>query len=97
MAPNLSGVKVVDQMQAVELAKIALDFSRMVLKCGGVFLVKTFHGVGFEGFLKILRQNFNEVKVIKPDASRARSSEVFLLARGFNLKRVVETYCERLI
>ena len=83
MAPNLSGVKVVDQMLAVELAKKALDFSCMVLKCGGAFLVKVFHGVGFDDFLKSLRQNFNEVKVIKPDASRARSSEVFLLARGF--------------
>lgn len=81
MAPNLSGIKDVDQMLAIELAIKALDFSRMFLKSSGVFLIKIFHGSGFEDFLKLLHKNFAEVKVIKPDASRARSREVFLLAK----------------
>ena len=89
MAPNLSGVKVVDQMRAVELAKIAFYFAGRVLKPNGTFLIKTFQGGEFEDFLKDLRKVFVEVRVIKPDASRARSSEVFLLAR--NLK---ENICD---
>lgn len=81
MAPNLSGVKVVDQMKGMELAKSALNFAKQVLKPQGVFLLKIFYGLEFEDFLKVLQKSFGEVKVIKPDASRSRSSEVFLLAR----------------
>ena len=82
MAPNLSGVKVVDQMRALELAKMAFNFAGLVLKQNGTFLLKTFQGGEFDELLKGLRKQFSDVKVIKPDASRARSSEVFLLARN---------------
>lgn len=90
MAPNLSGIKDVDQLRALSLAESAFSFAENVLKSGGVFLIKIFHGLGFTDFLQNLRRNFKEVKVIKPDASRARSSEVFLLAQYFNqdLKKV---------
>jgi len=81
MAPNLSGVKLTDQMRSLTLLEQAFDFAMKVLKKNGVFLVKAFHGVDFEGFLNNLRKNFREVKIIKPEASRSRSSEVFLLAR----------------
>lgn len=80
MAPNMSGVKLTDQMRAIELSSKALDFALKVLKKTGVFIVKTFHGVDFEVFLKKLRKSFVDVKVVKPDASRARSNEVFLMA-----------------
>lgn len=80
MAPNLSGVKSFDQMRSVDLAEKALGFAKIVLKPSGVFLIKMFYGEGFENFLKVLQQSFGTVKVIKPDASRARSSEVFLFA-----------------
>ncbi len=82
MAPNLSGVKVVDQMRALELAKMAFNFAGLVLKQNGTFLLKTFQGGEFDELLKGLRKQFSDVKIIKPDASRARSSEVFLLARN---------------
>jgi 23S rRNA (uridine2552-2'-O)-methyltransferase len=86
MAPNMSGVKVADQMRSMDLAEKALNFSLMVLKSGGTFVIKMFHGAGFEDFLKDLGRNFAEVKVVKPEASRTRSSEVFLLARNFKPK-----------
>jgi 23S rRNA (uridine2552-2'-O)-methyltransferase len=83
MAPNFTGLRVVDQAQTVDLVERALFFAQMVLKTRGVFLTKIFQGGGFDNFLKSLRQSFGEVKVVKPDASRSRSSEVFLLARDF--------------
>lgn len=85
MAPNLSGIKLSDQMRSIDLAEKALGFAQIVLKPSGVFLIKTFHGYGFEDFLKLLQQNFSTVKVMKPDASRARSSEVFLFAEKLKL------------
>jgi 23S rRNA (uridine2552-2'-O)-methyltransferase len=87
MAPNLSGIKVVDQILAIELAKKAFSFASLVLGSNGVFIIKVFHGEEFEDFLRNLRKSFSEVKVIKPEASRSRSSEVFLLAR--NLRKDV--------
>jgi 23S rRNA (uridine2552-2'-O)-methyltransferase len=88
MAPNLSGLDVVDQARSMNLAERALGFAQTVLKSGGLFLTKIFQGAGFEIFLKSLRHSFGEVKVIKPDASRARSSETFLLARNFGGRRI---------
>lgn len=83
MAPNLSGLDVVDQARSMNLAQRALVFAQTVLKPGGLFLTKVFQGAEFDVFLKSLRRNFGEVKVVKPDASRARSSETFLLARNY--------------
>jgi 23S rRNA (uridine2552-2'-O)-methyltransferase len=83
MAPNLSGLSIVDQVRSMDLSERAFVFAQKVLKPGGLFLTKIFQGAGFNAFLKNLRHNFAQVKVIKPEASRARSSEIFLLANGF--------------
>jgi len=85
MAPNLSGIASSDQARALELAELALDFALKHMKPQGNFLVKTFQGAGFEGYLKILRSRFSAVAVRKPEASRDRSREVYLLGKG--LKR----------
>lgn len=83
MAPNISGMKVVDQPRAMYLAELALDFSLKTLSKGGDFLVKVFQGEGFDEYLKLLRESFKQVLVRKPKASRARSREVYLLARDY--------------
>ena len=85
MAPNLSGVNAVDQPRAMHLAELALEFARENLKPGGDFLVKTFQGEGFDVFLRDLRAGFGRVVTRKPDASRDRSREVYLLARQSRL------------
>lgn len=83
LSPNFSGLSVVDQSRAMDLVERALVFGQLVLKSGGVFLTKVFQGEGFAAFLKSLRHSFREVKVIKPEASRSRSRETFLLAKDF--------------
>lgn len=83
MAPNMSGVAVVDQARAMELAELALDFARRHLVAGGDFLIKLFQGAGFDAYLKDLRRDFAKVTMRKPKASRARSREVYALATGF--------------
>ncbi len=83
MAPNISGMGSVDMPRAYYLCDLALDFSRQVLKPGGVFLVKLFQGEGFEIYNKTLRSNFSKVMIRKPRASRARSREIYALATGF--------------
>ena len=82
MAPNLSGVDVVDQPRAMYLAELALDFAATHLKPGGTLLTKVFQGAGFDALLKDARARFAEVRLKKPKASRLRSPEVYLLARG---------------
>lgn len=82
MAPNLSGVDVVDQPRAMYLAELALDFAARHLKPGGTLLTKVFQGAGFDALLKDARSRFAEVRLKKPKASRLRSPEVYLLARG---------------
>ncbi|TCV97352.1 23S rRNA Um-2552 2'-O-methyltransferase [Luteibacter rhizovicinus] len=82
MAPNMSGVALADQIRAMDLCDLALDFSRQWLKPGGSFLVKLFQGVGFDDYLKTLRADFSRVTMRKPKASRARSPEVYALATG---------------
>lgn len=81
MAPNLSGVAVTDQARAVELAEHALDFALRWLKPQGAFLVKAFHGEGFEAFRQRMRGSFKTVQTRKPKASRDSSSESYLLGR----------------
>lgn len=83
MAPNMSGVAVVDQARAMELAELALDFARRHLAPDGDFLIKLFQGAGFDAYLKDLRRDFAKVTMRKPKASRARSREVYALASGF--------------
>ena len=83
MAPNMSGMKEIDQPQVLYLAELALDLSRSVLVEGGTLLVKVFQGSGLDTYQKDLKSCFRKVKVRKPKASRARSSELYLLAAGF--------------
>lgn len=82
MAPNMSGVIVTDQARAMYLAELALAFAAEHLKPGGQFLVKMFQGEGFDAFVQRCRAQFEKVLVRKPGASRPRSREVYLLARG---------------
>ena len=81
MAPNISGVGLRDQARHYELCELALDFAVKWLKPDGAFLVKVFQGVGFEDFRAQMRQAFEQVLIRKPDASRDRSTEVYLLGR----------------
>lgn len=82
MAPNFSGVPAVDQPKAMLLAELALDFSIQHLRPGGAFVTKIFHGVGFDAFLAAAKQAFTTVVIRKPDASRDRSREVYLVAKN---------------
>ncbi|MCS7486949.1 MULTISPECIES: 23S rRNA (uridine(2552)-2'-O)-methyltransferase RlmE [Marinomonas] len=83
MAPNMSGNSSTDQPQAMYLVELALDMASQVLRPGGNFLVKVFQGEGFEEYLKAMRAQFDSVVTRKPDASRARSREVYLLGRQY--------------
>ncbi len=83
MAPNMSGNKGIDQPRAMLLAELSLEFALETLKPGGDFLVKIFQGEGLEALRADMRSAFCELKTRKPRASRDRSREVYLLARGF--------------
>lgn len=82
MAPNITGVAVTDQARSYYLAELALDFARQHLRPDGAFLIKVFQGAGFEDYVKAMRAVFANVTVRKPEASRDRSREVYLLGRG---------------
>lgn len=82
MAPNMSGMAAIDQPRSFQLSEQALEFAQQVLKPGGNFLVKVFQGEGFDPFLKRLRAVFTKVTVRKPNASRGRSHEVYLVGTG---------------
>ncbi|HUX92069.1 MAG TPA: 23S rRNA (uridine(2552)-2'-O)-methyltransferase RlmE [Gallionellaceae bacterium] len=79
MAPNISGIDLSDQARSIYLAELALEFAVQHLKPGGAFLVKVFQGVGFEDYVKTMRNHFKKVVSRKPKASRDRSSEVYML------------------
>jgi len=81
MSPNLSGLKAVDQPAAIYLVELALDLALRVLGTRGVFIAKVFNGEGFDTMLQLLRNNFVRVTVRKPDASRSRSRETYIVAR----------------
>lgn len=83
MAPNLSGVNTTDQYASMYLVELALDMARNVLRPGGSFCAKVFQGVGYDEYVKDVRSSFNKVIVRKPAASRPRSREVYLVAKGF--------------
>jgi 23S rRNA (uridine2552-2'-O)-methyltransferase len=82
MAPNMSGIASSDQARSIALAELAVEFSRRHLKPDGAFLVKTFQGAGFPELLASIRRVFRTVATRKPKASRDRSSEIYLVARG---------------
>ena len=82
MAPNMSGVQLVDQARIMYLAELGLDFCKAHLKPEGAFLVKVFQGTDYEAFVRSMREVFKVVAVRKPDASRDRSAELYLLGRA---------------
>jgi 23S rRNA (uridine2552-2'-O)-methyltransferase len=83
MAPNMSGIRGVDQTKAMYLIELALDMACEVLKPGGNFVVKVFHGEGFDHYMLELKKRFKRVTSRKPDASRSRSREVYVVAKNF--------------
>ena len=85
MAPNLSGNDAIDQSGSMYLVELALDMCRQVLSKNGKFVVKVFQGEGFDQFVKDCRNAFTSVKIRKPESSRARSREVYLVATGYKL------------
>lgn len=82
LAPNISGMAVMDQARAFYLTELALDFAVQNLKPGGDFLVKVFQGSGFNEYLSQMRGTFTQVVSRKPKASRDRSSEIYLLGKA---------------
>ena len=82
MAPNMSGNAVTDQARSYYLCELALDFAANHLKTGGNFLVKVFQGAGFQEYTTAMRAVFGTVQTRKPEASRNRSSEIYLLGRN---------------
>ncbi|MGD8573220.1 MAG: 23S rRNA (uridine(2552)-2'-O)-methyltransferase RlmE [Gammaproteobacteria bacterium] len=83
MAPNISGIRAVDQPRSVYLAELALDLAQKVLVNQGDLLIKVFQGEGFDELLAQIRALFAKVNIRKPQASRSRSREVYILAKGF--------------
>ena len=84
MAPNISGIKAVDQPRSMYLAELALDLAQNVLCKNGSFLIKVFQGAEFDNYIRLLRSRFDKVVTRKPKASRSNSREVYLLARGYH-------------
>jgi len=85
IAPNMMGIADVDHDRSMQLVELALDFACRTLRPGGDFLTKVFQGRGFQPLLAQMRERFETVKARKPKASRARSAEVYVLARGYLL------------
>ena len=83
IAPNITGIESADQGTSIYLVELALDMVRRVLKPKGNFVVKVFQGTGSDAYLKDVRTSFEKVSVRKPKASRPRSREVYVVARGF--------------
>lgn len=83
IAPNITGIESADQGTSIYLVELALDMVRRVLKPKGNFVVKVFQGTGSDAYLKDVRTSFEKVTVRKPKASRPRSREIYVVARGF--------------
>jgi len=83
LSPNLSGIAVADAARGLHLLELALEFALLHLKPGGSLLVKAFQGSGFSQFVAELKKHFASVATRKPAASRAESTETYLLARRF--------------
>ncbi len=83
MSPNISGLSAADQPRSIYLVELALDMAQRVLSPGGSFVAKVFQGEGFEQLLRDTKSSFSKVLTRKPRASRARSREVYLVAKGF--------------
>ena len=85
MAPNMSGNAAVDIPSAMGLAELAFELCSLLLKPNGTLFMKVFHGEGFDALVKEIRSNFQRVVIKKPQASRPRSRETYLLAKGYKL------------
>ena len=83
MAPNISGVSSADQAGSIYLIELALDMAQRVLKPNGSFVAKAFQGEGYDDFVQLVREQFQNVFIRKPEASRARSREVYVVGKGF--------------
>ncbi|PHQ15110.1 23S rRNA (uridine(2552)-2'-O)-methyltransferase RlmE [Marinobacter profundi] len=83
MAPNISGVNAADQAASMYLVELALDMARQVLKPKGSFVAKVFQGEGYDDYVKAVRAVFDKVVVRKPESSRSRSREVYIVGKGF--------------
>ena len=83
MAPNLSGMKEIDQPLAIYLTELALEFARATLKPGGALVMKCFEGSGLDELRKVIRTNFKQLNNFKPKASRDKSREIYVLGRQF--------------
>ena len=88
MAPNISGMEAVDQPRSMYLMELAADFAGNVLRKGGDLLFKGFHGEGFDALIRNLRSQYHKVLIRKPRASRPRSREVYVLAKGRKTQNV---------
>jgi len=86
-SPNISGVWEVDHARQIDLANHALLLAEKILKPDGSFFVKVFQGDMLDGFIKNVKNSFSQVKLIKPKASRAESSEMFILGIGLKLRK----------
>ena len=86
MAPNLSGMREIDQPRAMYLAELALESASRMLRPGGALLVKCFEGEGITQFRQVLSRAFKELFNMKPKASRPKSREIYMLARGFKAR-----------
>lgn len=84
MAPNMTGVDAIDQPQSIYLCELSLDLARQILKPGGSFVVKLFQGAGSDEFIRDVKSSFSQVRTRKPKASRARSREVYIVAKGYH-------------
>lgn len=83
IAPNLSGIRTTDQARSMLLAELAFEFSRSVLSPGGHLLIKMFQGEGADAFRKEIARHFTRMVIRKPDASRDKSREFYMLAKGY--------------
>lgn len=83
MAPNMSGVDAVDQPRGMYLCELALELAQTVLSKGGNYVVKVFQGEGFDDYIRQCREIFDKVLIRKPDASRGRSREVYVVGLGY--------------
>jgi 23S rRNA (uridine2552-2'-O)-methyltransferase len=83
IAPNITGIDSADQASSMYLVELALDFVRQALEPGGDFVAKVFQGAGSDAYLKDVRTSFGKMLVRKPAASRPRSREVYVVAKGF--------------
>ena len=85
MAPNITGMKSVDQPRSIYLVELAFDLATQVLTSGGTFVTKVFHGEGFDSVVKGCRERFKTVRIRKPAASRQDSRETYIVATGFRV------------